>query len=593
MVVVDESQPGWSAEEVLGEVGTERVDIPVIVVCDPAHEPAGLALVARGAADCLTVDRLVRLSVALRAAVEKRELARALARVAGASVSAQSMLDIAFNNSPEAMIAVGDTAAIDLWNPAAERLFGWSAAEACGRSLVDLVGGEDRGERLARVIAEAAVARGARQQIVPVRLRRRDGQAVHFDVWATHRRDGAPGAVVFLTDVTERWRAEFFKDSQLAMLRVLAEPSEEAALTAALEQIGLSVHGIGARLWEIDARGAPQLRATWCQGEAGAAASAWPDAPSSFARRAISDGVLTFSEGGSTDPLGECLGVPLVSDQQVLGAVEIRAPRFPGYSDAYVAHLSGLGRFLGIHLAERRSQADFARSLEELNRINGERRRLMRLLVQAHEDERKTIAADIHDDPLQVMAAVSLRLHSLRRRLSDDAAQRSLEAVEEMVGSAVSRLRSMMFNLRPTGLDRGDLLGPLRERLEQMRGDDSIQFTMTGSEPELLTTDGRVALYRIAQEAIANVVKHALAKRVDVAVEEQDGGCLIRISDDGAGLGRTVEGRSGHLGLPSIRERAELLGGWLRVEAGERAGTVVSAWVPLMTGPGRPPGRGQ
>jgi len=589
-VVVDESRPGWSAEEVLDEVGTQGVDIPVVVVCDPAHEPAGVALVARGAADCLAVDRLSRLTVAVRAAVERGEHARALARVAGATVSAQSMLDIAFNNSPEAMIAVGDAASIDLWNPAAERLFGWSAAEARGRSLVDLVGGEDGGERLTRVIAEAAAERGARQQIVPVKLRRRDGNAVHLDVWATQRRDSLPGAVLFLTDVTERWRAELLKDSQLAVLRALAEPDEEAALMAALEEIGLSVHGIAARLWETDARGTPQLRATWCPADAGAAASSLPDAPPAFVRRAISDGALTFSEVGSTDPIGECLGVPVVSGQQILGAVEIQAPRFPGYDDAYVAHLTGLGRFLGIHLAERRSQADFARSLEELNRINGERRRLMRLLVQAHEDERKTIAADIHDDPVQVMAAVSLRLHSLRRRLSDEPAQRSLQAVEEMVGSAVSRLRSMMFNLRPTGLDRGDLLGPLRERLEKMREDDSIQFTLTGSEPELLATDGRVALYRIAQEAIANVVKHASATRVDVAVGEQDGGCLIRISDDGAGLRQAVEGRSGHLGLPSIRERAELVGGWLRVEAGELAGTVVSAWVPLMPDPMRAEG---
>lgn len=591
-VVVDESQSGWSAAEVLDAIATQGSGIPVVVVCDPAREPAAIALIARGAADYLTADRLSRLSAAVRAAVERGELARSLARAAAASVSAQSMLDIAFNNSPEAMIAVGDAASIDLWNPAAERVFGWSEAESRGRSLVDLVGGDDRGERLAGVIAEAAAARGAKQQIVPVRLRRRDGQAIHCNVWATHRRDALPGAVVFLTDITEHWRAEFFKDSQLAVLRALARPDEEAALTATLEQVGLSVHGIAARLWETDARGAPQLRATWCLADAGAAAPSLPDGPPAFVSRAISDGALTFSGVDSTDPIGESLGVPVVSGQQVLGAVEIRAPRFPGYSDAYVAHLTGLGQFLGIHLAERRSQADYARSLEELNRINGERRRLMRLLVQAHEDERKTIAADIHDDPLQVMAAVSLRLHSLRRRVSDEPAQRSLEALEEMVGSAVSRLRSMMFNLRPTGLDRGDLLGPLRERLEQMREDDSIQFTLTGSELELLTTDARVALYRIAQEAIVNVVKHASATRVDVAVTEQDGGCLIRISDDGAGLGRTVEGRSGHLGLPGIRERAELVGGWLRVEAGERGGTVVSAWVPLMSEPGRVEGRG-
>ena len=111
-----------------------------------------------------------------------------------------------------------------------------------------------------------------------------------------------------------------------------------------------------------------------------------------------------------------------------------------------------------------------------------------------------------------------------------------------MVGGAVSRLRSLMFNLRPTGLDHGDLLGPLRDRLEQVQRDELIEYSLAGSEPGALTTEVRVTLYRIAQEAISNVVKHASARHIDVAVSEQDGGCLIRIADDGAGLGRGARG---------------------------------------------------
>ena len=103
----------------------------------------------------------------------------------------------------------------------------------------------------------------------------------------------------------------------------------------------------------------------------------------------------------------------MLKGEQALGAIEIIAPDFAGFDDAHAAHLSALGNYLGIYCAERRSAADFARSLEELNHVSGERLRLMRLLVEAHEDERRTIAADIHDNSLQILAAVGLRLHTL------------------------------------------------------------------------------------------------------------------------------------------------------------------------------------
>ncbi|MGA9114703.1 MAG: PAS domain-containing protein [Candidatus Dormiibacterota bacterium] len=592
-VVVADSRSGWSAEAVLDRIAAGGVDIPVVVICDPACESVGLALVERGAADCLTSDRLARLGVAVRAAAEREVARRRLARAEADASGAREMMRVAFDNDPNAVIAVDPQARVLGWNRSAARLLGWSPAEACGRRLADVVGGEELVAPLVEAVSEAATGRVTDRQFAPVKLLRRDGRPVHVAVQATHRRDADAGVVLTLTDMTDRRRFDWLKAHHLAVLRALPSSAEDASFREALEQIAEGVNATGATLWESDPRGGLQVRARWSrEGPDPATAPPAPSSPPAFVERAVSTGQLSFSEEGLAGSPGDRLAVPVTNGEQVFGAVEIAAPDFPGFDDSCVTYLTGVGIYLGIHLAQRRSEADFARSLEELNRINGERRRLMRLLVQAHEDERKTIAADIHDDPLQVMAAVSLRLHSLRRRLSDETAQRSLESVEEMVGSTVSRLRSMMFNLRPTGLDRGDLLGPLRERLEQMREDDSIRFTLTGSEPELLTTDGRVALYRIAQEAIANVVKHASATSVDVAVGEQDGGCLIRISDDGAGLSQAGEVRSGHLGLPSIRERAELVGGWLRVEAGERVGTVVSAWVPLMSEPGRAGGRG-
>jgi PAS domain S-box-containing protein len=587
-VVVDESQAGWSAEAVLDQVRARGPAIPVVVVCEPAGESAGIALLERGATDCLAADRLARLPVAVRAAGERGALARQLAAAEAASAGAREMLRVAFDNYPDAAIAVDASARVVEWNRLAERLLGWSEAEARGRRLADLVGGEEMAEPLVGAVAETASTRMTQRHIVPVKLIRRDGQPVRVRVLATHRRDLPGGVALSLSDMTDRWRSDWLKDHQLGVLRALASSGEEASLTGAMEQIALAVRGTEARLWEVDPRGAPRVRVTWAgAGPGEATASPDPTVPPAFVQRAISSGRLWFSEPGPASPIGENLAIPVTSGEQVLGVVEVSARNFTGFDDAYVAFFTSLGSYLGSFLAQRRMEGDFARSLEELHRINGERRRLMRLLVEAHEDERRAIAADIHDDPLQVMAAVSLRLHSLRRRLDDEPARNTLESVEEMVSSAVSRLRHMMFNLRPPGLDHGDLLGPLRERLEQVRHDDLIEYTLCGSEPATLATDRRVTLYRIAQEAIANIVKHAAASHIDVSVEEQDGGCLVRIADDGAGLGAAPEALPSHLGLPSMHERAQLAGGWLRVEAGETSGTVVSAWIPVLSEPRR------
>ncbi len=376
-------------------------------------------------------------------------------------------------------------------------------------------------------------------------------------------------------------RLEQIKERYLGIVRALESPTEEGALRGVLEQVGLSLAAPEARLWETDQRGEPELVARWRSPGVGVSAPAPPVEPSHAVEVALSTGRPAAFEGEAGSSEGGWLAIPVSSGQQVIGAFEAGGPQLPGWDDLLLVHLSTIGGYLGMHLSRRRTEADFARSLEELHRIDADRRRLLRLLVEAHEAERRTLAADIHDDPLQVMAAAALRLHTLRRHLDSEPAQRSLEAVEEMVGGAVSRLRSLMFNLRPTGLDHGDLIGPLRDRLEQVRRGELIDYDLAGSEPQALTNEVRVTLYRIAQEAISNVVKHASARHIDVAVSEQDGGCLLRIADDGAGPGEALEGRPGHLGLPSMRERSELAGGWLRLEAGDPAGTVVTAWVPV------------
>jgi PAS domain S-box-containing protein len=204
---------------------------------------------------------------------------------------------------------------------------------------------------------------------------------------------------------------------------------------------------------------------------------------------------------------------------------------------------------------------------------------LMSRLLSAQEAERRRIAVDIHDDSVQVMSAVLLRLHALMPAVSTEAALLSVRRLEETVRLSITRLRRLMFELRPASLDEEGLAYTLHASLEMMSEESHIAFSVDSSlaeEPEVQT---RVVLYRIAQEALANVRKHARASTVNITIREHDDGFLVEIQDDGVGFRISDKNPVGHLGLAAMRERAEWIGGWLQIESGPD-GTTVRVWAP-------------
>jgi len=215
-----------------------------------------------------------------------------------------------------------------------------------------------------------------------------------------------------------------------------------------------------------------------------------------------------------------------------------------------------------------------------------ERARLLRHLVIAQEDERKLIAGDIHDDSIQQMAAVSIRLSTLRKHLNDAGALETLTKVEGSVTSSIGRLRSLMFRLRPPSLDEGGLAPALREQLSATAEECSFKWELTSDVIVEPVIEVRVPAFRIAQEAIANVRKHADAKNVSINISTRDGGLLVKVRDDGVGFSSDPEAQEiGHLGVTSMRERAEICGGTYSLTSSLGHGTTVEFWIPESLNP--------
>jgi signal transduction histidine kinase len=236
---------------------------------------------------------------------------------------------------------------------------------------------------------------------------------------------------------------------------------------------------------------------------------------------------------------------------------------------------------LETHVAEQTQE--LRNKVDELQELDEHRRGLLDHIVTAQEEERARIAGDVHDDPVQRVVALNMRLQLLRRSLEDPAKIELVDRLLDSVHSCIGSMRHLLFELRPPALEEQGLGAALRDYLQEREPDFAYRVEdLLESQPP---SQSSIVLYRIAQEALANACKHADAANVEVTIRDHDGGLLVQIQDDGVGFAGEVPRQSapGHLGLSSMRERAELQGGWCEISSLPRNGTTVKFWIPSAT----------
>lgn len=211
-----------------------------------------------------------------------------------------------------------------------------------------------------------------------------------------------------------------------------------------------------------------------------------------------------------------------------------------------------------------------------------ERQHVLAYMVEAQEAERARIATEIHDDPLQVITAISIRLQLMRRHV-DETQTALLDTLVENVQEVSGKLRRLLFDLRPSGLDEYGLGEAVRAYLSEFSADDCPVWTVRDLALDVdIPPAMRLVLFRIAQQAIANSVSHARATQLEILLEPDEGGIVLLVTDDGVGFdAREATPQPGHLGLITMRERTEVAGGRFRATSAPGCGTSVRAWLPL------------
>ena len=507
-----------------------------------------------------------------------------------------------FDAAATAVVAVDGGATIRYVNTRAEEVFGFAAGELLGQAIEVLVPDSYAGAHVAQrdEYLKAPTAR-AFDKHRDLKGRRRDGTEFAVEVGLTPlSTQTGPWVVVSVLDISLRQEAEARvrrqSRSYLTLARLneaVAKAEDETTLFRRICNVAV-VHGGFMGAWVVAPTGSDSVEVRASAGPLSAslvAAGAGQDRQADFTvpmfLEALDTGrphfVNDLSAYGPRDRQAATFGVeafgllPLTIAGRTVVTLGLASDTAGVFDDNLTTLLVSGAENISLALDRFQSRADLDRALSH-------RTELLRRLVDAQERERARIAADVHDEPVQALAAVDLRLALLQQQLAAAAPHLVADVVRihGIITAVNGGLRDLLFELEPIAPSAHltDLLEDAATHIFELT--PVVWKVENAPDPrELeLSVATRTQAVRIAKEALVNIAKHAKAKTVRILVTVDDDGVTVDVADDGIGLPPGVRtSPPGHRGISGMLDRAEVAGGSLSVDSGA-GGTTVSIWLP-------------
>ena len=205
--------------------------------------------------------------------------------------------------------------------------------------------------------------------------------------------------------------------------------------------------------------------------------------------------------------------------------------------------------------------------------------------METQEAERRRVARELHDEAGQLLASLTVGLRLLEHEAgSPEAVLARARDLRRLADETQVGLHRLASDLRPAALDHLGLVPALGQLAAKLSGADGpvVHLTTIGFDGKRLSPDLDIALYRIAQEALTNAVRHAGSSNISLVLERRETEIVLLVEDDGHGFDAEKLKKPDRLGLPGMRERAEMLGGSLRLESSPGSGTTLIVEVPIV-----------
>ncbi len=274
--------------------------------------------------------------------------------------------------------------------------------------------------------------------------------------------------------------------------------------------------------------------------------------------------------------------VPLVSKNKVLGVMNIASHTLRRFEPEDVQLLSSISNQIAVAIEN-------VRLYDELREREGRRGDLLRLVISTQEEERRRIARELHDETSQALTSLSLELGAVAGSLPPgaDEAEAKLKGIQSIVTRTLDEIHKVIFELRPTLLDDLGLIPAIKWHAENYLEKAGVKVHLESAGQERrLPIEIETAVFRIIQEATTNIIRHAHAHSASISLEFAASSVAAHIEDDGRGfdLNNVVSAAGGKrgLGLLSMKERIEHLGGILRIQSWPDKGTQIDIEVPII-----------
>jgi PAS domain S-box-containing protein len=509
-------------------------------------------------------------------------------------------------NVHDAIIATDEQGIITVWNRAAEDTYGWKAGEALGQRLAELVHQEfidaDPAE-LRKSLVQTGRWRGE------IRQYRRDGTAWVGDVITVALNDEEGRGIGYVSvnrDISERKRAEEMLRHYVARLEILhnidrailaAQSSQEIANVALRDIRQLLVPCQRASVWlfDLDANEAVRLAAS-VEGETH---------PGVGERMSLDDlGDITPLRQGQyqvvddldavagrsrlderllAEGMRSSIGVPLVSQGKLMGSLYLRANAPSAFSAEQAEIVRRVADPLAIAIRN-------ARLFDEVRAGREQLQALSQRLIEAQETERRRVSRELHDEAGQSLTALKISLELMQADLwaESEKSRQSFREAATLADETMERIRSLAQGLRPPELDVVGLNPTLEDYCHDFAERTRLSIDYAGTELPALPDAVTICFYRVLQEALTNVAKHAHASHVRVALRCDADTLSLSVEDDGQGFDVSTEVSVSRqprgIGLLGMRERLELLGGRLEIKSQPGQGTYLVAYAPREDG---------
>jgi len=500
------------------------------------------------------------------------------------------MLDVTKRKKAEENIFLVDpfTGYILQANASFHQSLGYEAEELRRLTLYDIVA-HDREtiDRNIRLVMEER-----RHTIGERRYMRKDGSLIDVEVSAgAIAYGGRPALCVVAHDVTQRKEAEEALRRSLDALLALYETGQMLSSSLEREEIGSRLLEVVRRVSNLTAAvisipdGKGELNVWRSSGLDGSWRQARfaPEAPSARQKVLKTREHQLIRLRRPEDPQGEHLVglyLPLLVRDRLIGILEAYGPEALGEEGAET--LYSLANQAASALENARLYAELAEREKQLKRLVGK-------LITAQEEERRRVAYDVHDTLAQTAAAAHQHLQAFARHNppASEGGREELDETLELLRDVVGEVRRVIYDARPTVLDDYGLAAAVRLQVETLRTEELEVGFEEALGDERLPPEVETTLFRVAQEAMTNVRKHAWASRAHVTLDRQGSAVRLSVTDDGRGFVPDESSKSSgpgeKVGLSGMRERLSLLGGKFELHSEPGYGTTVTAEVEVPT----------